>query len=158
MRLIALVLTGLFAAAIFASSGREFGYVGAPTIPFRATLVGEYLALGDGCLKVGVIDPAFRQTIGRSGLFSDRSWHHDWITAWRPFHVQPGCGMRFGGAKFLAIPLWPGVLAALALAAWSHGTLSALSVLRSRSCRVCGYDLSGSQDARSPCPECGHAR
>lgn len=158
MRLVAAVVALLTMAGVFVSTGREFGYAGAPSITYRSTPAGWYFALGDGCLKIGIIDPMLRNRMASPGLFADRSWRHEWLTAWRPFHVDTSCGVGFGGAKYLAIPIWPALLASLAVAAWAHGSLSALSILRSRSCRVCGYDLSGCKDASTPCPECGHAR
>lgn len=158
MRLVAIVFAVMSATVVFATTSREFGYIGPPNIAYKSASAGWYVAIGDGCLKIGIIDPQVRNRLGIPGLYCQSSWRNEWVTAWRPFHVDNSGNMGYGIAKFLVIPLWPMVLVTIALAAWAQGALSALSILRSRSCRVCGYDLSGCKDSTTPCPECGHAR
>jgi hypothetical protein len=74
-----------------------------------------------------------------------RFWHG---IAWPP-QALPRCGLDFFGAPFLAIPLWPLIVAVAA----AGTVLSWRRRPRAGHCAACGYDLTG--NTSGICPECG---
>lgn len=127
---------------------------------------GSFMAVGDGCLMVGV-DVHRHETMyaadyggaGRAvGFYVDGDrWHSDWITAWRPFRATSGFGPTLH--HFVVVPVWPMVLLSALAFGYSVGVRSGARHARLWACSRCGYDLHAvpRRDGLATCPECGLA-
>lgn len=144
-----LAVAAVLVAVIGITNGREIGV---------RTHRGAFIALGSGCLQVGVNTDRFQWSTPDLLLgpaYAMRAWHDDWALAWRPFRVRIGVGQRY-----LVAPLWLPTGALLVVGGYAMGVLAGVRASRSQACLACGYLLEGSpaRDGAVTCPECGAVR
>jgi len=154
VRMASIAALALAMLALWGTIGREVG------LHFGG---GAFVAVGDGCLKVGnnrdkLAPTAARTPIGH-GPYVTPSWRSDWTVAWRPFRAADTFSRGAMGWHMLVVPVLPLVPLCALFAGWAHGRLSGLRDARTLSCVSCGYDLSRTPmvDGRRTCPECGAA-
>lgn len=125
---------------------------------------GWFVGVGNSCLQGGINRERFityQQVPLVRGTYTMRANQPYWAMVWRPFRAADVSTARGRwNWNTVVMPLWPLVILAVGIAAWSHGSLAMLRRLRARECLTCGYDLASVTAAAgksSPvvCPECG---
>jgi hypothetical protein len=125
---------------------------------------GWFVGVGNSCLQGGINRERFitYQLVPLvRGTYAMRANQPYWAMAWRPFWAADISTARGRwNWNTVVMPLWPLVILAVGIAAWSHGSLVMLRRLRARECLTCGYDLASIAGAITStdavvCPECG---
>lgn len=123
---------------------------------------GWFACVGSGCVQVGHNQVRFSPGWGTPQVeagpfYFMRSWHEDWLTAWRPFRVRFAPTVNGRVQHFVVAPLWPVMIGSIGAFGWSAGLLSGLRRARGTGCVRCGYELKGTpvSEGKRCCPECG---